>query len=75
MEFLGCKDNFWVLASLYSGSVYIWNYQSQTLEKSFEVIELPVRSAKFIARKQWIVAAADDMIIHVFNYNTMDKVK
>lgn len=47
----------------------------QTLAKSFEVTELPVRSAKFIARKQWIVAAADDMIIRVFNYNTMDKVK
>jgi coatomer subunit beta' len=45
------------------------------LAKSFEVTELPVRSAKFIARKQWIVAAADDMIIRVFNYNTMDKVK
>uniref|UniRef100_A0A0D6QYI2 Coatomer subunit beta' n=1 Tax=Araucaria cunninghamii TaxID=56994 RepID=A0A0D6QYI2_ARACU len=65
----------WVLASLYSGGVYVWNYQSQTLAKSFEVTELPVRSAKFIARKQWIVAAADDMIIRVFNYNTMDKVK
>ncbi|KAH9325677.1 hypothetical protein KI387_005855, partial [Taxus chinensis] len=65
----------WVLASLYSGSIYVWNYQSQTLAKSFEVTELPVRSAKFIARMQWIVAAADDMIIRVFNYNTMDKVK
>ncbi|CAN6456319.1 unnamed protein product [Victoria cruziana] len=43
--------------------------------KSFEVTELPVRSSKFIARKQWIVAGADDMIIRVYNYNTMDKVK
>ncbi|GFY97022.1 coatomer, beta' subunit [Actinidia rufa] len=43
--------------------------------KSFEVTELPVRSAKFIARKQWVVAGADDMFIRVYNYNTMDKVK
>nr|GFD19554.1 coatomer subunit beta'-2-like [Tanacetum cinerariifolium] len=43
--------------------------------KSFEVTELPVRSAKFIARKQWVVAGADDMHIRVYNYNTMDKVK
>ncbi|CAL5443993.1 unnamed protein product [Camellia sinensis] len=43
--------------------------------KSFEVTELPVRSAKFIARKQWVVAGADDMYIRVYNYNTMDKVK
>ncbi|KAI3957373.1 hypothetical protein MKW98_003094 [Papaver atlanticum] len=64
----------WILASLYSGSVCIWNYQSQTMVKSFEVTELPVRSSKFIARKQWVVAGADDMYIGVYNYNTMDKV-
>ncbi|KAA3489303.1 coatomer subunit beta'-2-like [Gossypium australe] len=76
----------WILASLYSGTVCIWNYQSQTMAKSFEVTELPgmlsvvvmtylVRSAKFVARKQWVVAGADDMFIRVYNYNTMDKVK
>ncbi|KAL8458178.1 hypothetical protein ACS0TY_035896 [Phlomoides rotata] len=65
----------WILASLYSGSVCIWNYQTQTMVKSFEATELPVRSAKFIARKQWVVAGADDMSIRVYNYNTMDKVK
>ncbi|CAD6336442.1 unnamed protein product [Miscanthus lutarioriparius] len=65
----------WIMSSLYSGSVCIWNYQTQTMVKSFEVSELPVRSAKFIARKQWVVAGADDMFICVYNYNTMDKVK
>ncbi|XP_020097538.1 coatomer subunit beta'-1-like isoform X1 [Ananas comosus] len=65
----------WILASLYSGSVCIWDYQSQTMVKSFEVTELPVRSAKFIVRKQWVVAGADDMFIRVYNYNTMDKIK
>ncbi|XP_027122661.1 coatomer subunit beta'-1-like [Coffea arabica] len=65
----------WILASLYSGTVCIWNYQTQTMAKSFEVTELPVRSAKFVARKQWVVAGADDMFIRVYNYNTMDKVK
>uniref|UniRef100_A0A0D9YP38 Beta'-coat protein n=1 Tax=Oryza glumipatula TaxID=40148 RepID=A0A0D9YP38_9ORYZ len=76
----------WILSSLYSGSVCIWNYQTQvcklfrakqeeTMVKSFEVTELPVRSSKFIARKQWVVAGADDMFIRVYNYNTMDKVK
>ncbi|KAG6430051.1 hypothetical protein SASPL_108112 [Salvia splendens] len=65
----------WILASLYSGTVCIWNYQTQIMVKSFEVTELPVRSAKFIPRKQWVVAGADDMFIRVYNYNTMDKVK
>lgn len=64
----------WILASLYSGTVCIYDYLSQTMIKSFEVTDLPVRSAKFIARKQWVVAGADDMFIRVYNYNTMDKV-
>ncbi len=34
-----------------------------------------VRTAKFIARKQWIVCGADDMFVRIYNYNTMDKVK
>ena len=39
------------------------------------VMLLAVRTAKFVARKQWIVCGADDMFIRVYNYNTMDKVK
>ncbi|KAG2452965.1 hypothetical protein HYH02_002302 [Chlamydomonas schloesseri] len=65
----------WVLANLYNGNVYIWNYTDQTLVKSFEVTELPVRAAKFVARKQWVITGSDDMFIRVYNYNTMDKVK
>ncbi|KAF8045562.1 hypothetical protein N665_4717s0001 [Sinapis alba] len=65
----------WILASLYSGTVCIWNYQTQVITKSFEVTDVPVRSAKFIPRKQWVVAGADDLHIRVYNYNTMDKVK
>lgn len=47
----------------------------QTLVKSFEVTELPVRAAKFVSRKQWVITGSDDMFIRVYNYNTMDKVK
>ncbi|KAE8818565.1 Peroxidase 2 [Hordeum vulgare] len=32
-----------------------------TMVKSLEVSELPVRSAKFVSRKQWVVAGAVDM--------------
>ncbi|KAI7838750.1 hypothetical protein COHA_007543 [Chlorella ohadii] len=65
----------WILASLYNGHVYIWNYAEQSLVKSFEVTDLPVRTAKFVPRKQWVVCGADDMYVRVYNYNTMDKVK
>ena len=33
-----------------------------------------MRCAKFVTRKQWIVAGSDDMHLRVYNYNTMDKV-
>lgn len=53
----------------------IWDYETGTCVKSFELSELPVRCAKFIARKQWFIAASDDMRVRVFNYNTMEKVR
>lgn len=41
--------------------------------KSFEVSNSPVRSARWIARKQWIIVASDDQKIRVYNYNTSQK--
>jgi len=65
----------WILANLYSGNVYIWNHHTNTLVKSFEVTELPVRTAKWVLRKQWIVCGSDDMFVRVYNYNTTELVK
>ena len=64
-----------MLAALYSGHVFLWNYSTQTLVKSFEATDLPVRCAKFIVRKHWIVCGSDDMFMRVYNYNTMEKVR
>ena len=64
----------WMLASLYNGNVHVWNYESQTLVKSFEIADLPVRCAKFVVRKSWVVTGSDDIIMRVFNYNTLEKV-
>ncbi|GAB4850167.1 hypothetical protein Ancab_029462 [Ancistrocladus abbreviatus] len=65
----------WVLMSLHSGVVSIWNYESKAMMNSLEVTGVPVRTAKFIARKQWIVTGADDMFIRVYDYNTLEKIK
>eukprot|EP01125_Pyxidicula_operculata_P006786 TRINITY_DN2331_c0_g1_i1.p1 TRINITY_DN2331_c0_g1~~TRINITY_DN2331_c0_g1_i1.p1 ORF type:complete len:896 (+),score=185.86 TRINITY_DN2331_c0_g1_i1:92-2779(+) len=65
----------WILVSLYGGQVHIYNYQTETTLKQIEVTELPVRSAKFIARKQWVVVGADDMNLRTYNYNTTELVK
>ena len=64
----------WVLCSLYSGHVHMWNTQSQTLIKTFEVCDLPVRAAKFVPRKNWVISGSDDMHVRVFNYNTLERV-
>ncbi|KAH7514092.1 hypothetical protein FEM48_Zijuj11G0051900 [Ziziphus jujuba var. spinosa] len=52
----------WILASLYSGTVCIWDYQTK------------FRPAKFVASKNWIVAGADDKFIGAYNYDTMAKI-
>jgi len=64
----------WMLASLYNGNVHLWNYENQTLVKTFEVCDVPVRACKFIPRKNWMVTGSDDMSIRVFNYNTLERV-
>ena len=64
-----------MLSALYNGNVYIWDYSTNTLVKSFELCEVPVRCAKFITRKQYFIAGTDDMHLRVYNYNTMEKVK
>lgn len=64
----------WMLCSLYSGNINVWNHESQQLVKTFEVCDLPVRAAKFVPRKNWIISGSDDMQIRVFNYNTLDRV-
>lgn len=65
----------WVLTALYSGTVMIYDYNAQTQVRSLEITNAPVRSAKFIARKQQIVVGSDDNMLRVFNYNTAEKIK
>ncbi len=65
----------WVLASLYDGRVFIYDYEKSSIVKTFEVTDQPVRCGAFIPRKQWIVVGADDMYIRCYNYNTMERVK
>ncbi|KAI8053345.1 coatomer WD associated region-domain-containing protein [Syncephalis plumigaleata] len=66
----------WLLASLYSGKVYIWNYESQEHEdiRLIKHYSYLVRTARFIPRKNWIVTGSDDMQLRCFNYNTLEKV-
>lgn len=64
----------WILTTLYNGKVEIWSYATNTLVKSIQVTDLPVRAGRFIARKNWIVVGSDDFQIRVYNYNTGEKI-
>ena len=55
----------WMLASLYNGNVHVWNHDNQTLVKSFEVCDLPVRASKFVPRKNWVITGSDDMQVNL----------
>lgn len=65
----------WILCSLYNGRVVIYNTQNEAIVKEWEVTEYPVRSAKFICRKQWVICGADDVFLRVYNYNTTEEIK
>jgi coatomer subunit beta' len=65
----------WVLAALYSGNIFLWDTETSSLVKSWEVCDLPVRSCKFIARRSQFISASDDMRLRIYNYNTMEKIK
>ena len=36
--------------------------------------DLPVRAAKFVPRKNWVISGSDDMHVRVFNYNTLERI-
>ncbi|KAL3435890.1 coatomer WD associated region-domain-containing protein [Aspergillus tetrazonus] len=64
----------WILTTLYSGHVYIWSYETQSIIKTFELTDVPVRAGRFIARKNWIVCGSDDFQLRIYNYNTSEKI-
>lgn len=39
-----------------------------------QVCDLPVRAAKFVPRKNWVVTGSDDYQIRIFNYNTLERI-
>lgn len=54
--------------------MYIWSYESQSIIKTFELTDVPVRAGRFVARKNWIVCGSDDFQLRVYNYNTSEKI-
>ncbi|KAJ9114335.1 hypothetical protein QFC22_005788 [Naganishia vaughanmartiniae] len=57
-----------------NGQVKIWNYETQTDLKTFEVTDVPVRCVRYIARKNWFVSGSDDFQLRVYNISTGERV-
>ena len=64
----------WILTSLFTGKVYIWNYITGDVVRQWDVCSSPVRACRFVERKQWIIIGCDDLKIRVYNYNTAEKI-
>lgn len=65
----------WILTTLYNGHAHIWSYETQSIIKSYELTDVPIRAGRFICRKNWICVGSDDFQLRITNYNTGEKVK
>ncbi|ORY30022.1 coatomer WD associated region-domain-containing protein [Naematelia encephala] len=63
-----------VICGLYNGQVKIWDYETQTDLKTFEVTDVPVRCVRYIARKNWFVSGSDDFQLRIYNISTGEKI-
>ncbi|GAB2225108.1 hypothetical protein Droror1_Dr00005895 [Drosera rotundifolia] len=58
----------WILASLHSGAIQLWDYRMGTLVDRFEEHEGPVRGVDFHRSQPLFVSGGDDYTIKVWNY-------
>eukprot|EP00271_Cylindrocystis_brebissonii_P015583 TRINITY_DN38517_c0_g1_i1.p1 TRINITY_DN38517_c0_g1~~TRINITY_DN38517_c0_g1_i1.p1 ORF type:complete len:1219 (-),score=248.13 TRINITY_DN38517_c0_g1_i1:158-3814(-) len=58
----------WILASLHSGVVQLWDYRMGTLIDRFDEHEGPVRGVSFHKSQPLFVSGGDDYKIKVWNY-------
>lgn len=58
----------WILASLHTGVIQLWDYRLGSLIDRFEEHEGPVRGVDFNASQPIFVSGGDDYKIKVWNY-------
>eukprot|EP00184_Porphyridium_aerugineum_P008209 CAMPEP_0184692534 /NCGR_PEP_ID=MMETSP0313-20130426/977_1 /TAXON_ID=2792 /ORGANISM="Porphyridium aerugineum, Strain SAG 1380-2" /LENGTH=1312 /DNA_ID=CAMNT_0027150371 /DNA_START=407 /DNA_END=4345 /DNA_ORIENTATION=+ len=58
----------WILSSLHSGSIQLWDYRMGTLIDRFEEHEGPVRGIDFHPTQPLFVSGGDDYKIKIWNY-------
>ncbi|XP_055373966.1 coatomer subunit alpha [Condylostylus longicornis] len=58
----------WILATLHSGIIQLWDYRMHTLLEKFDEHEGPVRGINFHCQQPLFVSGGDDFKIKVWNY-------
>ncbi|KAF5182466.1 Coatomer subunit alpha [Thalictrum thalictroides] len=58
----------WILASLHTGVIQLWDYRVGTLIDKFDEHEGPVRGVSFHYSQPLFVSGGDDYLIKVWNY-------
>ncbi|XP_053672678.1 coatomer subunit alpha [Anopheles nili] len=58
----------WILASLHSGVIQLWDYRISTLIEKFDEHDGPVRGIAFHNQQPLFVSGGDDFKIKVWNY-------
>jgi coatomer protein complex subunit alpha (xenin) len=58
----------WILATLHSGAVQLWDYRIKTIVDRFEEHDGPVRGVHFHSSQPLFVTGGDDYKIKVWNY-------
>ncbi|CAN6979737.1 unnamed protein product [Brassica rapa subsp. trilocularis] len=60
----------WILSSLHTGVIQLWDYRMATLIDTFEEHDGPVRGVHFHISQPLFVSGGDDYKIKVWNYKT-----
>jgi coatomer protein complex subunit alpha (xenin) len=58
----------WLLASLHTGVIQLWDYRMSTLVEKFDEHEGPVRGVSFHEQQPLFVSGGDDYKVKVWNY-------
>ena len=56
----------WILLGLYDGSLSIYDYNTQASIQYLDVTSYPIRCAKFMPEKNYIICGADDNKLKLF---------
>lgn len=65
----------WIALATYGGNLCVWNFDVGAMIKKKALSGLPLRAIKFVASKNWILAAGDDCKLYVVEHPSWNVVR